>query len=192
MKWIQKYWSAFGGLAGIGILIYMILLWDKRPTIHSLAWIHLSILMFHQFEEYAYPGGFQEFFNRHIYSHTRLTSSRLTRKAILWVNIVIAWTAYAGAAYYFEQVPAFEAGLLLITIFNGLLHTFLGIKLKKYNPGIITGLILFIPFGIYMLYMLSNQLDAGNWRGGIFIFLFGTAMIPASIKLFSVVDTRPD
>ena len=124
-------------------------------------WIHFILLLVHQFEEYIYPGGFRSFFNRHIYEKSPFTKRKLTRTGAVIINIFIAWPAYIISAIYGTELLWLALGLCFVTLTNGLLHTILFLKLRKYNPGFVSGLLLFIPFGAYVLIQLfrTTELD---------------------------------
>ncbi len=185
MKTIMKYWAVIGGLIGLFIVMRICWMWDSQTRIENLLWIHVALLMFHQFEEYVYPGGFKDFYNTQIFQKTRITSAQLSDEGILLANIVVGWTAYIMAAILNISAPAFAVGLLLITIGNGILHTALAIARRKYNPGFITALFAFIPFGIYVIYLMSEYMVDGDWIGAIAILFFGSALIPLGIYITS-------
>jgi predicted ABC-type exoprotein transport system permease subunit len=54
---------------------------------------------------------------------------------------------------------------------------------KTYNPGFITGLLLLIPFGIYVFSKLMEHITIRDVLIGILIFIVGTALIPLSILI---------
>ena len=189
MKNMHKYWASLGGVIGLSILIYLPFTTLQWTDIEPLLWIHFSLLLFHQFEEYAYPGGFNHFFNQNIWNKNRVFRFPLNDAAILWVNIVIAWPAYLLSAINNIKFPWLAIALLLITITNGLLHTFIAIIKKQYNPGLITGFFLFIPFGLFVLLKHSESFTLQDWKSGIGIFIFGTACIPMTIYMSNKINT---
>jgi hypothetical protein len=183
MIWINKYWSTFGGIMAIGIIIIVLLTNNGVVDIQSLLWIHLAILLLHQFEEYSFPGKFKDFYNANILNKNRITKFPLNDNGILMVNLVLGWTFYLIAAIFGEKTIWLTIGLLGVTTFNGLMHTIMFFKLKKYNPGFITGLFIFIPFGLYLFPSLKGFVEVKDWILGVIIFVIGTALIPISIRL---------
>ncbi len=66
-KKLNNVWQRLGGgvLAPV-IMTVLLLIWFSNPDVNRyqwLLWLHLPILMFHEFEEYVMPGGFKEFVN---------------------------------------------------------------------------------------------------------------------------------
>ncbi len=55
--------------------------------------------------------------------------------------------------------------------------------LKKYNPGLITGLLIFIPFGIFLLTRIAGNIEQKYWMMILIVFIIGTVSIPLTIKL---------
>ena len=185
MRLITKYWSVFGGTISLLLVLYLINTWHHRAPIFSWLWIHLCILLLHQLEEYSVPGGFQNFYNRHIAGRSKLTTRRLTQPAILWINVFVAWPAYSCSVIFYDEFPALALALVLITITNGMLHSGLFIRLKKYNPGFITGFFFMIPFGLFLLIQLTRDLSRNDWISSLVIFIIGSSLIPLNIALLS-------
>jgi hypothetical protein len=145
MKWGNKNWAKIGAIISVGIIGTILFVDLEQTDIERLLWLHFSILLLHQFEEYVYPGGFKDFFNQNVWNKTWITRYPLNDFGILWVNVIIAWTVYLYAAMHSTEALWLTVDLLLITLFNGVLHTTIAIIKKKYNTGLFTGLFLFIP-----------------------------------------------
>lgn len=179
---IDKYWSLAGGITAVLILAVMIYTRQDFINIQSLTWIHFCTLLIHQFEEYTFPGGFQQFFNRHILNKNGPMKHPLTLPAILLVNIGIGWSAYLMAALHNQKTIVLSLGLVGVTVLNGLLHTFMFIRLRKYNPGFVSGFLICLPFGVYLLCrLLPLHSDAGTYQSAA-IFFAGILTVPLAIK----------
>ncbi len=163
----------------IGIIGYA--LFGELTEIQFLLWIHLALLLLHQFEEYVYPGGFKRFYNENIWRKSFLTRNPLSNSGIILVNIGLAWTVYLYSAITHETQLWLALGLLGITILNGLLHTILGMVQKQYNPGFITGLFLCIPFGMYALIRIGQVASMEDIRAAITVFAMGIMLVPTFI-----------
>lgn len=192
MNWINKNWANIGGILATGIIL--IILFDESSFLdfQSLLWLHFAFLLLHQFEEYSFPGKFKEFYNTNIWNKNPITKFRLNNKGILLVNVILAWTFYLIAAIMGGKTIFLTIGLVGISILNGLMHTIMFFKLRKYNPGLITGLLLFIPFGIFLLSKI-NQLEMAeqkSWIIGFAVFIIGTALIPLSIMLTNKINVH--
>jgi len=180
-----KYWAKTGGLIAISIVLYIFISDLKFTDLKALLWLHFATLLFHQFEEYVYPGGFQEFFNEYIYNKTPIIRSPLNDGGIILVNVVLGWSAYLISAINGEDMLWLAIGLLGVTILNGIMHTLMFVIHKKYNPGFVTGLFIFIPFGSYVLLKLLDVTSSSMLQSGIFIFVIATVLIPLSIFITS-------
>ena len=185
MNYINKYWATFGGIIATGIIIIALYFDKDLLYIETLIWIHLVTLLLHQFEEYSFPGKFKDFYNSNILNKNPITRFPLNEKGILIVNIVLAWTLYIIASIVGTKVIYLTFGLIGITILNGIMHTIMFVKLKKYNPGLITGALVFIPFGLYFLTRLEEYVTNKNLILGLMIFVVGTILIPLSIYITS-------
>lgn len=183
MNLIYKYWSILGGVIGFAIIISILLNGKQVFSIQSLTWLHLAILLLHQFEEYSIPGKFKEFYNTNIWNKNPITRFEMNNKGVLIVNVILAWTAYLIAAIYGEKLIWLTIGISGVTILNGIMHTLMFFLLKKYNPGLITGLLIFIPFGIFLLTRILGNIEQKHWIMGLIVFIFGTILIPLTIKL---------
>jgi hypothetical protein len=183
MKFLVENWSKIGGIIAVGIILVILFTGLKVTDIKFLLWIHFVLLLLHQVEEYSYPGGFENFYNQHIWNKNPIMKFPLNQYGILLVNVVLGWTAYLVSAFFNLQLLWLAVGLLLISILNGLAHTIMFVMKRRYNPGFFTGLFLFVPFGLYVLLKLSGMLTMGQWGLGILTFIVGTASIPLSIFL---------
>lgn len=182
MSWIYKYWAKIGGILACGIILFVLFSGMKPTDIKALLWFHFSILLLHQFEEYIFPGGFQDFFDKTIQDKNLLKVS-LNDKGVILVNIVLGWTAYFLSAISGARILWLAVGILGITISNGMIHTIMFIIKRRYVPGVITGLLLFIPFGIYVLLKILEISTIKDVISGILVFIIGTASIPITILI---------
>lgn len=182
MRFITKYWAKAGGVIAAAIIIFAVISKGTVLNIKSVALLNLAFLMLHQFEEYVYPGGFKSFFNSYIGGKNRVIRFQLSDTAIIVVNVVIGWGFYLLAVLF----PNFIlVSITLATSFmNGVVHTGALLRFRKYNPGFITGLFLFIPFSVYSMLHLSKNMQANDWFIIIPSAILGTALIPFTIYLF--------
>ena len=103
MKWVYKNWAKVGGVISIIIILYVLFSEHKLSDFNSLIWIHFALLLIHQFEEYVFPGGFKDFFNKNIWNKNKILRYPLNNKGIILVNVLIAWTAYGMSAFFAEK-----------------------------------------------------------------------------------------
>lgn len=181
---IYKNWAKAGLLISLAILAYIYLI--QKQTVALLdkyILLNLAFLMLHQFEEYVYPGTFKDYFNNRLYNPFGFFRNKLTDKAILWVNVIFGWGMNILVLVFLNTNPVAVMAVIGIVFINGIVHFFVTFKTRDYNPGVVTGAILFIPLGIYSYTKLSTvglvkQIDIP------FILLYaflGSLMIPITI-----------
>lgn len=186
MNWLYKYWAKTGGLIALTILIYINFSGEFRfLSLEYICWLNLAALMLHQFEEYVYPGGFMDFFNSNIYNPNGIIKFRINDKGAFLVNVITGWGAYLVGAVIGAKYPVYLMILLAINFVNGAAHTGALIKLRKYNPGFITGLFLFVPLSIYSAVTFINHgiIDKGSWLVIIAGTIIGILIIPFTLYL---------
>ena len=183
-QFILKYWAAFGGVPALVIILYILLISDTGLSgIRTIAALNLAFLMLHQFEEYIFPGGFKEFFNINIAGKSRIIPFPVSDKGIIIVNIVLGWGFYSAGII--KPIPVFILILLGASLLNGIVHTAVMIRLRKYNPGFITGMFIFIPFTLYAgkLIIRSGSITPPEWLLIIPLTIAGSALIPVTLYL---------
>jgi hypothetical protein len=183
MTWIYRNWAQIGGLAACGIILFVLISGMELTDMGVLLWLHFAGLLLHQFEEYVYPGGFKDFYNRDIRNINALAKSTLNDRGIILVNILFGWTAYLLSAISGVKMLWLAIGLSGITISNGMLHTVMFLRKRRYIPGMVSGLFLFIPFGIYVLLKAISVGTAEDLISGMVVFVIGTVSIPVSIYI---------
>ncbi len=141
--------------------------------------------MFHQYEEYIYPGGFIEKINEILTGSSEMTV--LTNKNAFFINIILIWIQTPLFIILGIHIsPIFPIILTTLVFVNGFVHLGVFIKLKKYNPGLIMSIIFNIPMGLYLLFRISNESFANliELVSGIIlgIFLHGLLFIFLRLK----------
>lgn len=181
---IYKNWAKAGGAIALFILVRVFLLQNQGGShLHILCWLNLAFLMLHQFEEYVFPGGFKDFFNKNIYGKNPIIRNELNDKGAFYINVTLAWSTYLIAALSAD--PLFLAVLASVNLTNGFLHSILAIVHKKYNPGFATGFFLFIPFSVYIFSLLvkENVVSGNDWIGIAATTIIGSLSIPFILYL---------
>lgn len=181
------HWAKAGGLLFIAIIIYVLFFTPyKTFSLQTIAWLNLAFLMLHQFEEYVYPGGFMDFFNNYLYGKKRIMRFRIKPVSAFHVNVTLGWGIYLLCAVTGGQSPFFVMIITTISFINGLAHTGAAVIFRKYTPGLITGLFIFIPFSVFVFFsMMNNGLNSGlNWIYIIILAAAGTPAIPITLYIF--------
>jgi Protein of unknown function with HXXEE motif len=135
----------------------------------------LPVYMIHQYEEHAH-GRFVDFFNSTIGKEYDV----LTKISAFWINILEVWVLFIVSFYMAKYVAIGVAFVpVYATVLNGLTHAIASIVLKRYNPGLYTALVLFFPWGIFLLIYFN-----GITRGSL---LFNGVGLLAGILLHAII-----
>ncbi len=93
-----------------------------------------------------------------------LGEERITDIKIFWINIVLVWIAFLifGIAACFNI--GFGLFIIIFSIMNCSTHIYQGIKLMKWNPGLVMSLVQF-SLSIYAAYFISTNglSDVATW-----------------------------
>ena len=163
--WFIDNWAkASLPLAIILFLISPFVLMGIDPAAF-LVFLTLPFYMLHQYEEHA-GGQFKAFVNKTVGRGREV----LTDKAIFRINVLFVWLGTLVVLYlcvYVNIVWGLIAGYLVA--FNGIVHIFTSIRLRRYNPGLWTSVVVFLPLGIYIIYVITKESGAGLLYNGIFL-----------------------
>lgn len=146
-------------------------------------WIPLAVFAVHMAEELPrFPAWVTRHFGAtslpwYVYSHIAL------------VAIGVAVGAWAGSAP--PGSPGIGAGLALMwtLLLNGVFHLVTTIRFREYSPGVVTGLILFVPATVYIvvrvvddgLLDLSGMLLAGTIGTVVQVLVIASLWLPMDI-----------
>lgn len=140
-----KYWMYGGFLAGIMLLTLMPLLASGWSTTFTAIFVLLPIYMLHQYEEHD-GDRFRLYVNRTVGNGAEV----LTPAAVFVINIGAVWVLDVAVIYLAWSV---DLGLGLIAVYlmliNAIVHIMSAIRSRSYNPGLVTAIVLFLPFGGY-------------------------------------------
>ncbi|HQZ84186.1 MAG TPA: HXXEE domain-containing protein [Actinomycetota bacterium] len=159
-------WQVTGGALLAPILLTVLITarfqgWDI-PTYTWLLWLQLPVMMLHEFEEYVLPGGFRSFFNHDTIFASSVPGDNtpLSEGYVFFVNIVTVWGWAIAGALLAGVAPWVGFGLVVFNAgVNCIQHSVLfQIKHEGYNPGLITTMILLLPFSTFItIYVIQND-----------------------------------
>lgn len=157
LNWFRMHWFEVGILLSLPLIIYLVV--SKVSEIGFILWISLITLFIHQFEEYRYPGYFPGMINVALFSSTRPDRYPLNPNTAFLVNTIVGWVVFFLAAVFANSLIWLGIATILVSVGNVVAHTFLfNIKGKtRYNPGMATALILFLPLTFYFFYILVTK-----------------------------------
>jgi hypothetical protein len=106
-------------------------------------WGLLAASCAHVVEEYVYPGGFLE--------NAKEVAPEAFEHASIPIIVGVNASMILGclnASLLRKRQPFFGLSMASLLFFNAILHTGASMRLKKYSPGLITGLCLYVPLSI--------------------------------------------
>ena len=128
-----------------------------------LPWAPLAAACCHIFEEFVWPGGFADWYRRY-----RQDSSRITPRMLVIVNVALlaACLNYALVSGTTVGVAAL-LGLSALLCSNGLWHAWASVKTHTVSPGVVTGVLLYIPLVIveFNAYLRAGRISF--WVAGL-------------------------
>ena len=176
---LRDHWVYGGFLAGIMLLVLTPVLASGWPMALVLIWLQLPAYMLHQYEEHD-ADRFRRFVNAIIGGGKEV----LTRLDVFVINIAGVWGVDALAFLLAARV---HLGLGLIAVYlslvNAVAHCAQAIALRRYNPGLITAILLILPLGVVTLWVLSGnaQISATDHLIGLGLAILIHAAIVARV-----------
>ncbi len=162
MKWLYNNWFKSTIFLAIYMLILLCIFVMNNNFGLFLIWLQTIVYLFHQFEEYVFPGGFGEFFN------TKTLGSKdkdfpVDKKVSFWINIPIIFIGFPLSAILSGFIDiSIGIWTAYFSIINALSHVGMFFK-HRYNPGFFVSLFLNIPVGLYTIYYFTtNQIISIN------------------------------
>ncbi|MGZ3629031.1 MAG: HXXEE domain-containing protein [Ktedonobacteraceae bacterium] len=155
-SWFIQSWSRVGIPLGIVLLLLSPFLLKGIGVILFLVFLQLPVYMFHQYEEHAH-GSFRDFINQMIGGGKLILSDT----AIFWINILLVWVLDLCILYiavYWNSSLGLIAAYL--TLVNGLSHIIVALVQRRYNPGLWTSIVLFLPLGAASIVILTMASQA--------------------------------
>lgn len=155
--WFKSNWPLAGLLLAFYLAIFAFLF--VRPVNFPAFLIILMtpLYMIHETEEYIFPGGFADFFNRRIFG-IEDEHGPLREDFIFLVNVGLVWLLLPlfGILSFYRL----ELGLWVpyFAVFAGVAHIPLSIKGRQfYNPGLVVSLLLNVPGGTAVIWYLASR-----------------------------------
>ncbi len=181
-KWLKKDWAKTGFILSIFLLIFLIVFVRKYDFVVFILLLQTPLYMFHQTEEYIFPGGFGKYFNTQIFK-LESEDEPVDQNFIFFVNIILIWIALPLFGLLSTIDYRFGLWIPYFSFFAGIAHIVLAIKAKKiYSPGLIVSLLINIPVGLWSILFLINKGILNNffWNPHILIGFGLNALLPVS------------
>ncbi len=151
INWLAGRWVACAlFMAGALLLFAPVFLASLTPALF-LIFLHSPAYMLHQGEEHT-GDRFRRFANTHLFHGL----DGLTTRAVLVINLPIVWGLNLGAFY---AAWLFGAGWGLAApyclVVNALAHIGASARLRIYNPGLVTAILMFLPLGLLTIAVIA-------------------------------------
>ena len=114
-------------------------------AIELSVFLSLPIYMIHQFEEHD-NNQFAVYLNAMMGKDRR----GLTPRDVWIINVVFVWFFLLAVFYLSASNPAWGVVAAYLLLINGFVHIAWGLKFRTYNPGLWTGIFLFVPCAIWI------------------------------------------
>jgi hypothetical protein len=153
MKHLIDDWVYGGVLAGVTLCVVAIGLAVRLGTAEFAVFLLIPIYMLHQYEEHV-DDRFRLFANRMLGGEAEL----LTRLDVFLINVPGVWGINA-VVFALAVTVDVEIGLIAAytVLINAAVHIAQAIRMRCYNPGLVTSIVLFLPASIWTIWELSNS-----------------------------------
>lgn len=94
MNMLREHWMDLGMLVALAAGIHLTVNWSFIPEIQGILWLSFIAILFHQFEEYRWPGYFGGLFNVVIFKSEHPERYPLNAHSAMVVNLIIAYVFY--------------------------------------------------------------------------------------------------
>lgn len=189
-------WPWLGG--AFGLVILAVAFGRPMPALGSygarlsdprwLCWLPLPVYMLHQVEEHGI-----DLLGRRYALQAELcatlgspdvASCPATPELIAVVNVGTVWIAGLAAGLFGPRRPFACAGMVGLVAVNGLAHVGASLRNGRYDPGLATALLLFLPLAIWTF---SRLLERGLVTKGIVAAALGVGVAMHVVLLGSAL-----
>ncbi|TPJ56630.1 HXXEE domain-containing protein [Mesorhizobium sp. B2-7-1] len=185
--WLADYWVIGAGFMAASLIAAAPVVPLSLPVF--LIFLHSPVYMVHQVEEHT-GDRFRKFANEHVFGGR----DALTAGSVLIINLPFVWGINLLALYAaFLWGPAWGLVAPYIMIVNALAHLVTSARLRKYNPGLVTSVILFLPLSVVTIWMIGWTAGlVPQLTGAVLAILLHLAIIAGvSARYRSLVATSP-
>jgi hypothetical protein len=155
--WLADRWVAASGFMAGALLALVPLFGTALALPLLLIFLCSPAYMIHQVEEHTHDR-FRSFFNQRIFGGR----NALTVADVLVVNLPLVWGLNLAALY---AALLWGDGYGLVApyalLVNAFVHIAAAIRLRIYNPGLVTAVVLFIPLGLATVYFIGREPGVG-------------------------------
>lgn len=165
--WLTEHCVTGAGFMAAGFLALAPLLHRLLPLPLLLIFLHSPAYMIHQVEEHA-----GDRFRRFVNSRMCRGLDVLRPVDVLVINLPLVWGLNLAALYCGW---AWGAGYGLVApyavLVNGVVHVVAAVRLRGYNPGLATAVLVFLPLGTLTLWVAGGSAAQHLFALGVAVLL---------------------
>lgn len=176
---LSANWVYGGSMSGAVLLALTPFLASGWTLAQTVVFLCLPAYMLHQFEEHD-ADRFRTFINNRLGGGLNV----LTVGAVFVINVIGVWCVLGVIiAGTFAITPRIGLAAGYFLAINGALHVVQGMALRCYNPGLVTGVLIFLPLGTATIVITGNGASAMDHGLSIALVLAIHAMIVANVMV---------
>jgi hypothetical protein len=120
---------------------------DRLDADKRWRWAALPVLLWHQVEEWVWPGGFIEWLNREVLGSSEDLAPLTPARAAI-VNVRFGWSMSLATSTLAERLPAVAIFTSASNVANAAMHLGWAARHRRWDPGAVTAGTLLLPWGI--------------------------------------------
>jgi Protein of unknown function with HXXEE motif len=150
---IASHWVYGGSLAGLVLLALLPVLTEGWSAAQALGFLALPAYMLHQFEEHD-----DDRFRRFVNAEIGGGREALSVAEVFHINFWGVWV-YLACATMLSRLsdPGWSALAGWLLLVNAAAHVGQGAVMRRYNPGLVTAILFFVPLGSLILVRSGAQ-----------------------------------
>ena len=181
LRFFLRYWAAIGGLLFVGLAFFVGIQGHQLLSLQRYMILMYMALLFHQFEEYIFPGGFPTAANIGLFGEKKdYGKYPLNELSAFIVNVVLAYPLYIAGIFFHECIwlDIFIAYFTMAQVFMHCIKLNLSLK-SWYSPGCLSALFVMLPLGIiFLVYLAGNfTFPIYYWWAPVIAFPFMSALM---------------
>ncbi|MBS0249971.1 MAG: HXXEE domain-containing protein [Proteobacteria bacterium] len=149
-SWLEAHWVAGAVFMSLALLLLVPVGIGDGSRSLLLIFLASPIYMLHQVEEHT-GDRFRAYINGTVFGGVQA----LSVADVLWINLPGVWGlnfAALYAAHFIDVGWGVAAGYLILI--NGIAHIGMAARFRGYNPGLATGVFVFVPFGLALILLV--------------------------------------
>ncbi len=195
MNWLYDNWSKATIFLAVFVSALLLLYIKDYNYALFLLWLQVPVYFVHQFEEYIFPGGFLDCFNRKVIG-SPVGDFPLTVRSSFWINVPVIFIAFPVSAIVAGSIALpIALWTVYFSLANALSHVVMFFKIG-YNPGLLVSVLLNIPVGVYVIHyfavnhIVSTEAQLVGLAIGVLaqalMMVWGFAILKPKIKTLNI------